>query len=86
MTTIKKEKMARTALKTAREQAAKTIIDLRNGDVTPLVADAIYKQSIALVDNYRVELRAIELAIRTSEGLTFDKASKIIDASEAKTK
>ena len=82
----KKETAARTSLKTAREQAAKTIIDLRNGDVTPLVADAVYKQSLTIVDSYRVELRAIELAINTSEGLTFDKASKIINASEAKAK
>jgi hypothetical protein len=82
MATIKKEKLARTALKTAREQAAKTIIDLRNGDITPLTADAIYKQSISLVDNYRVELRAIELAIMSSEGLDFSKAATMIDTKD----
>ena len=80
----KKETAAKTSLKTVRQQAAKTIIDLRNGDVTPLVADSIYKQSLTIVDSYRVELRAIELAILSSEGLDFNKASKIIDASETK--
>ena len=82
----KKEVEARTSLKTARQQAAKTIIDLRNGDITPLVADAIYKQSLTIVDSHRVELRAIELAIKASEGVSFNKASKIVDALEANDK
>ena len=71
-----------TSLKTVREQAAKTIIDLQNGIVSPLIADAIYKQSITIVDSYRVELRAIELAINTtsdkSAPLSFNKAAKLI--------
>lgn len=51
-----------------------------------MVADAIYKQSITIVDSYRVELRAIELALQTNAGLDFNSASKLIDAREAKVK
>lgn len=79
-------KIAATSLKTVREQAANTIIALQNGTVSPMVADAIYKQSITIVDSYRVELRAIELALRANEGLDFNSASKLIDAREAKVK
>ena len=71
-----------TSLKTVREQAAKTIIGLQDGSVSPLIADAIYKQSITIVDSYRVELRAIELAINTtsdkSAPLSFNQAAKPI--------
>ena len=62
-----------TSLKTVREQAAKTIMGLQDGSVSPLIADAIYKQSITIVDSYRVELRAIELAINT----TSDKSAPL---------
>ena len=73
----------KTTLKTVREQAAKTIIDLQEGKVSPLVADAIYKQSITIVDSYRVELRAIELAINSSDaGMDFNTASILVDAKE----
>ena len=55
---------------------------LQDGSVSPLIADAIYKQSITIVDSYRVELRAIELAISTtankSAPITFDQAAKLI--------
>ena len=71
-----------TSLKTVREQAAKTIMGLQDGSVSPLIADATYKQSITIVDSYRVELRAIELAINTtsdkSAPLSFNKAAKLI--------
>lgn len=71
-----------TSLKTVREQAAKTIMGLQDGTVSPLIADAIYKQSITIVDSYRVELRAIELAISTtsdkSAPLSFNQAAKLI--------
>ena len=49
-----KAKAATTSLKTVREQAANTIIALQNGTVSPMVADAIYKQSLTIVDSYRV--------------------------------
>lgn len=81
-----KAKTAATSLKTVREQAANTIIALQNGTVSPMVADAIYKQSLTIVDSYRVELRGIELALQSNEGLNFDSASKLIDAREAKVK
>ena len=84
--------LKQTSLKTVREQAAKTIMGLQDGSVSPLIADAIYKQSITIVDSYRVELRAIELAIHTSapkgkQGpLSFDQASKLITNLEIKVK
>ena len=81
-----KAKVAATSLKTVREQAANTIIALQNGTVSPMVADSIYKQSITIVDSYRVELRAIELALETNAGLDFNSASKLIDTREAKVK
>ena len=78
-----------TSLKTVREQAAKTIMGLQDGSVSPLIADAIYKQSITIVDSYRVELRAIELAINTtsdkSAPLSFNKAAKLIARVELAT-
>ena len=81
-----KAKAAVTSLKTVREQAANTIIALQNGTVSPMVADAIYKQSLTIVDSYRVEIKAIELALETNAGLDFNSASKLIDAREAKVK
>ena len=81
-----KAKTAVTSLKTVREQAANTIIALQNGTVSPMIADAIYKQSLTIVDSYRVELRGIELALQTNAGLDFNSASKLIDAREAKVK
>ena len=79
-----------TSLKTVREQAAKTIMGLQDGTVSPLIADAIYKQSITIVDSYRVELRAIELAISTTTDnlapLSFNKAAKLIAKVELATK
>lgn len=74
--------MSRTSLKTVREEAAKTIMDLKEGKVSPLVADAIYKQSLTIVESYRLELKAIELAIDSSKGLDFKKASKLIEEQE----
>lgn len=75
--------MKQTSLKTVRAEAAKTIMDLKSGKVTPMVADAIYKQSLTIVESYRVELRAIDLAIQSSNaGLTFDQASKQVDKLE----
>ena len=79
-----------TSLKIVREQAAKTIMGLQDGSVSPLIADAIYKQSITIVDSYRVELRAIELAINTasdkSAPLSFNQAAKLITKIELATK
>ena len=73
-----------TSLKTVREQAAKTIMGLQDGSVSPLIADAIYKQSITIVDSYRVELRAIQLAIESSSaGMDFEKAATLITTLEA---
>ena len=81
-----KAKVAATSLKTVREQAANTIIALQNGTISPMIADAIYKQSLTIVDSYRVELKGIELALQTNAGLDFNSASKLIDAREAKVK
>ena len=82
--------LKQTSLKTVREQAAKTIIGLQDGSVSPLIADAIYRQSITIVDSYRVELRAIELAISTTTDnlapLSFNKAAKLIAKVELATK
>lgn len=82
--------LEQTSLKTVREQAAKTIMGLQDGTVSPLIADAIYKQSITIVDSYRVELRAIELAINTtsdkSAPLSFNQAAKLITKIELATK
>lgn len=82
--------LKQTSLKTVREQAAKTIMGLQDGTVSPLIADAIYKQSITIVDSYRVELRAIELAISTTTDnlapLSFNKAAKLIAKVELTTK
>ncbi len=82
--------LKQTSLKTVREQAAKTIIGLQDGSISPLIADAIYKQSITIVDSYRVELRAIELAISTTTDnlapLSFNKAAKLIAKVELATK
>ena len=78
-----------TSLKTVREQAAKTIMGLQDGSVSPLIADAIYKQSITIVDSYRVQLKAIELAINTtsdkSAPLSFNQAAKLITRVELAT-
>lgn len=78
--------LKQTSLKTVREQAAKTIMGLQDGSISPLIADAIYKQSITIVDSYRIQLKAIELALQTNAGLDFNSASKLIDAREAKVK
>ena len=81
--------LKQTSLKTVREQAAKTIMGLQDGSISPLIADAIYKQSITIVDSYRVELRAIELAISTTTDnlapLSFNKAAKLIAKVELAT-
>jgi hypothetical protein len=81
-------KLTETSLRTVRQQAAQVIIGLQDGSISPLIADAIYKQSLTIVDSYRVELRAIELAINTSTSgpLSFDKATKLINQLELKTK
>ena len=71
-----------TSLKTVREQAAKTIMGLQDGTVSPLIADAIYKQSITIVDSYRVQLKAVELAINSSNGLNYEKALAQIEKTE----
>ena len=74
--------LKQTSLKTVREQAAKTIMGLQDGTVSPLIADAIYKQSITIVDSYRVQLKAIELAINTSNGLDYAQALAKIEKTE----
>ena len=75
-------KTAATSLKTVREQAANTIIALQNGTVSPMVADAIYKQSLTIVDSYRVQLKAVELAINSSNGLDYEQALTQIEKTE----
>jgi hypothetical protein len=79
-------KLTETSLRTVRQQAAQVIIGLQDGSVSPLIADAIYKQSLTIVDSYRVELRAIELAINTSTSgpISFDRATKLINKLEIK--
>ena len=77
-----KAKVAVTSLKTVREQAANTIIALQNGTVSPMVADAIYKQSLTIVDSYRVQLKAVELAINSSNGLDYEQALIQIEKTE----
>lgn len=74
--------LKQTSLKTVREQAAKTIMGLQDGSVSPLIADAIYKQSITIVDSYRVQLKAVELAINTSNGLDYAQALAKIEKTE----
>lgn len=74
--------LKQTSLKTVREQAAKTIMGLQDGSVSPLIADAIYKQSITIVDSYRVQLKAVELAISSSNGLNYEKALVQIEKTE----
>lgn len=74
--------LKQTSLKTVREQAAKTIIGLQDGSISPLIADAIYKQSITIVDSYRVQLKAVELAINTSNGLDYAQALAKIEKTE----
>lgn len=74
--------MNRTSLKTVREEAAKTIMDLKAGRVSPLVADAIYKQSLTIVESYRLELKAVEIAISSSKGLDFKSACALIEKQE----
>ena len=82
-------KLEQTSLRTVRQQAAQVIIGLQDGSVSPLIADAIYKQSITIVDSYRVELRAIELAISTTTDnlapLSFNEAAKLIAKVELAT-
>lgn len=69
----------RTSLAEARRNAAKAIKGLSKGTVSPLVADAIYKQNLTIIDSYRVELRGIELAIKTSSTtLDYNKAVALI--------
>ena len=81
--------LKQTSLKTVREQAAKTIMGLQDGRVSPAIADAIYKQSITIVDSYRVQLKAVELAISTtankSAPITFNQAAKLITKVELAT-
>jgi len=67
-----------TSLQTIRREAAETIIGLRDGSISPLVADMVYKQAITIIDSYRVELRAIELATRTQQGVDYKKATALI--------
>jgi len=74
----KTKQQVNTSLQTVRREAAKTIMGLQSGEVSPLVSDAIYKQSITIIDTYRVELRAIELATRTQPGITYKKATALI--------
>ena len=74
--------LKQTSLKTVREQAAKTIMGLQDGSISPLIADAIYKQSITIVDSYRVQLKAVELAINTSNGLDYAQALAKIEKTE----
>jgi len=74
----KTKQQVNTSLQTIRREAAETIIGLRDGSISPLVADAIYKQAINIIDTYRVEIRAIELATRTQPGVTYRKATTMV--------
>lgn len=85
MAKIKTEEVSRTSLKVVREEAAKCIMGLKDGSISPLVADSIYKQSLAIVDSYRVQLRGVELAIETTkERLDFADAELLIDTTVCK--
>ena len=75
---MKQSKQTDTSLQTIRREAAETIIGLRDGSIAPAVADAIYKQAITIVDSYRVELRAIELATKVQPGTDYKKAITIV--------
>jgi len=75
---MKTPKYCETSLRVIRKEAAKTIIGLQNGSIAPAVADAIYKQAITIVDTYRVELRAIELATRVQPGIDYKKAITLV--------
>ena len=73
-----------TTLAQLRREAADTIIGLKDGTVSPLVADAIYKQSLTIVDSYRVELRGIELVMQTEpKRKTYEEALQLVASSEA---
>ena len=68
-----------TSLKQVRKEAARTILGLRSGKVSPIIADAIYKQSISVIESYRVELQAIRLAVDTTpERLDYSEALRMI--------
>jgi hypothetical protein len=41
-------KLTETSLRTVRQQAAQVIIGLQDGSVSPLIADAVYKQSLTI--------------------------------------
>jgi len=73
-----KKQEVSTSLQTVRKEAAETIIGLKDGSISPLVADMIYKQAITIIDSYRVELRAIELATRTQPGIDYKKATALV--------
>jgi len=76
---MKTKYQAETSLRMARQKAAETIIGLQDGTVSPLVADSIYKQSITIVESYRLELKAIEIAINAQEGTNFTKATALVN-------
>ena len=73
-----KKQEVSTSLQTVRREAAKTIMGLKDGSISPLVADAIYKQALTIVDSYRIELRGIELAINAQPNINYKKAIDLI--------
>ena len=63
-----------------RAELFETMVNLKEGKVSPLVADGIYKLSISIVDSYRVQLKAIEQAQLTNkEHLNYNQAAKLIE-------
>ena len=78
-------KKTNTTLAEVRRQAADTIMGLKDGSISPTVADAIYKQSLTIVDSYRVELRGIELVMQTEpKRKTYKEALQLVASSETK--
>jgi len=69
----------KTTLAEVRQQAAKCVKGLLNKGVSPMQADAIYKQNLTIVDSYRVELRAIETAHAMSkDAIDYKQALELI--------
>ncbi len=77
------KKVTNTTLAEARRQAADTIIGLRDGSIAPIIADAIYKQTLTIIDSYRIELRGIELVMKTDpKRNTYKEALALVASSE----
>jgi len=53
-------------LKQVRAELFDTLTGMKAGKVSPQEADATYKLSIGIIDTYRMEIKAVELANKIS--------------------